>query len=169
MRTIAMADSFEETLENESIKNAMYCCECGVCEVIACPMQLQPRRVNAVIKQLYAQNGVRPQKGTSDYIINAQREYRKIPTKRAAARIGVLKYNSYVIDTLKTYEPDCVKISLKQSIGSPAESVVQVNEKVKCGQLIAKCPDGKLGANLHASIDGVIKRIDDRIVIERGE
>ena len=40
-------------------------------------------------------------------------------------------------------------------------------EFVKRGQLIAKCPDGKLGTNLHASIDGTATVIGTSIRIVR--
>ena len=30
---------------------ARRCCECGVCEVFACPMGLQPRRINGLLKR----------------------------------------------------------------------------------------------------------------------
>ena len=40
-------------------------------------------------------------------------------------------------------------------------------EYVKRGQLIGKCPDGKLGTNLHASIDGTATVIGTSIRIVR--
>ena len=49
----------------------------------------------------------------------------------------------------------------------PAEAVVNVGDCVKCGQLIAKCPEGKMGANVHASIDGKVTSVGEVITIER--
>jgi len=40
---------------------------------------------------------------------------------------------------------------------------------VKAGQLIAKIPEGKLGANLHASIDGKIVAIAPDIIIRNSK
>ena len=34
------------------------------------------------------------------------------------------------------------------------------------GQLVAKCPDGKLGANLHASIAGTVVWTEGAIAIQ---
>ena len=59
---------------------------------------------------------------------------------------------------------------LSQGVGAPSEPVVVVGEEVKRGQLIAKCPDGKLGQNIHASIYGVVESIDDKkITIKANE
>ncbi|MBI4811039.1 MAG: hypothetical protein HY800_06295 [Ignavibacteriales bacterium] len=44
---------------------------------------------------------------------------------------------------------------------------MQVGEKVKCGQCIGEIPEGKLGARIHASIAGVVKSINESVVIER--
>ena len=42
-----------------------------------------------------------------------------------------------------------------------------VGDRVMSGQCIGEIPEGKLGARVHASIDGVITSIHDTIVIER--
>lgn len=44
-----------ELLEDKDIRQAAICSECGVCEVYACPMGLQPRVVNSLIKGELAQ------------------------------------------------------------------------------------------------------------------
>ena len=54
-----------------------------------------------------------------------------------------------------------------ESIPEDNPKGLKVGDKVKCGQLIAACPQGKLGANIHASVDGTVKSVGDVIVIER--
>lgn len=51
------------------------------------------------------------------------------------------------------------KIDLKQSIGKPSKSVVEVGDIVKTGQKIAEI-DG-MGSNIHSSVDGKVVKIDD--------
>lgn len=51
-------------------------------------------------------------------------EIRKLPTKRAAARSGVLDYYDFEIDTLAEAAPSTVRISLRQNMGAPAQPVV---------------------------------------------
>ena len=45
--------------------------------------------------------------------------------------------------------------------------MVQTGSQVEKGDLIARIPEGKLGANLHASISGTVIAVsDDNIVIQ---
>ncbi|MDP3447329.1 MAG: biotin/lipoyl-containing protein, partial [Eubacteriales bacterium] len=57
-----------------------------------------------------------------------------------------------------------VSIPLKMHIGAPAEPVVSVGNSVKRGDLIAKIPEGKMGANVHASIDGTVEAVDGQAI-----
>lgn len=57
---------------------------------------------------------------------------------------------------------DIYNILLKQHIGAPDIPVVKIGDMVSKGQLIAE-PDG-LGANIHASVDGEIVKIDDCMI-----
>lgn len=163
----AACGSIEQLAEDPEAINALLCCECGVCELFACPMGLQPRKVNALVKQELGKKKIRYPKNDKEYIADSAREYRKIPTRRAANRAGVGKYYSYKIENCKQFEPNAVAISLRQHIGAPSEAVVSAGDKVKCGDLIAKCPDGSLGANIHASIDGKVKSVGNEIIIEK--
>lgn len=166
MRKLACG-SIEGMLDDPEALNALLCCECGVCELFACPMGLQPRKVNSLVKQALGKEGVRYQKVDKEYSPDANREYRKIPTKRAANRAGAGKYYDYQIKDCKQFEPAKVAISVKQHIGAPSEAVVKAGDNVKCGELIAKCPEGSLGANIHASIDGKITAVGNEIIIEK--
>lgn len=51
------------------------------------------------------------------------------------------------------------------NIGVPAEPVISDGAHVEKGQLIAACPEGKLGANLHASISGTAHLTGNAITI----
>lgn len=168
MRKLAVATDFEEILDDVDVKNALICCECGVCEIVACPMTLNPRRVNGTLKMLYGKNGVKYQRDTDEFEVDENREYRKVPTKRAAARAGVLEFNKD-IEEFDTFEPDSVRIKVKQNIGAPPTVVVSDGQKVKKGDLIAKIPEGALSANLHASVSGTVTVDGDSICIKRGE
>ena len=96
---------------------------------------------------------------------DANRPYRKVPTKRIAARAGVGDY--YHIDghTYKEETASKVVLPLKMNIGVPAEPVISDGAHVEKGQLIAACPEGKLGANLHASISGTAHLTGNAITI----
>ena len=154
-----------ELLEDKDIRQAAICSECGVCEVYACPMGLQPRVVNSLIKGELAQAGIRYSREGDTWEADANRPYRKVPTKRIAARAGVGDY--YHIDghTYKEETASKVVLPLKMNIGVPAEPVISDGAHVEKGQLIAACPEGKLGANLHASISGTAHLTGNAITI----
>jgi len=169
MRKLAYSPGVSSLLGDNEVRQALICSECGVCEVYACPMGLAPRRINVHIKDEMAKAGVRYQKPSGTFHQLEERSHRRAPTGRIAYRLGVEKYYDYRIDTLKELEPSAVKIPLKQHIGQPSTPVVRPGESVTCGQLIGALPDGSLGANIHASISGTVTRVDQSIVIERGQ
>jgi len=65
------------------------------------------------------------------------------------------------IKIIKT--PDFVNISLNQHIGSPAESIVKIDQEVKRGQLIAKA-SSFVSANIHSSINGKVTKVDKNTI-----
>ena len=154
-----------ELLQDKDIRQAAICSECGVCEVYACPMGLQPRVVNSLIKGELTQAGIRYSREGDTWEADANRPYRKVPTKRIAARAGVGAY--YHIDghIYKEETASKVVLPLKMNIGVPAEPVISDGAHVEKGQLIAVCPEGKLGANLHASISGTAHLTGNAITI----
>ena len=88
--------------------------------------------------------------------------------RRVAVRAGVHAYYDYDITEIAYATPSRVAIPLKMSAGAAAEPRVAAGASVREGDLIAAIPDGKLGANVHASIAGVVTEVSDRIVIEKG-
>lgn len=168
MRKLAYAEDIQSILGDDDVRQAQICSQCGVCEVYACPMGLQPRQVNIFVKGELAKAGVRYQRTGESWTPMEAREWRKAPSRRMAVRLGVGKYYDYEIDTLLTPEVSRVRLPLKQHIGAPAVPEVHVGDTVVPGQRIASCPDGAMGANLSASIGGVVTAVDDAITIERG-
>jgi len=52
-----------------------------------------------------------------------------------------------------------VRVKLKQHAGQAAVAAVQEGKKVRKGQLVGRVEEGKLGANVHASIDGKVRAV----------
>ena len=165
MRKMAMANEIGEDLNDPIIRNAALCCECGVCEAYACPMGLQPRKINSLLKKELGAAGIRyARPDGAVYEADPQRDSRKVPSKRLAARVEVLPYYHYTIRDLVEDQPDHVRIPLKMHIGAPSVPVVAVGDRVTAGQLIASFPNGTLGSNIHASISGRIVSISDTTI-----
>ena len=167
MRKMAMGGDIKNLLDDPDIRNAQLCCECGICEVYACPMGLQPRRINSMLKAELASAGIRYQSAGKEYSASPYREERKAPTERVAARAGVHRFYDYEIKELVTAVPDRVEIPVKMHIGAPAEPVVSAGDHVERGSVIAKPKEGALGALVHASISGRVVSAGERIVIEK--
>lgn len=167
MRALALSGGIEDLpLSEASVRRAALCCECGICELVACPMHLQPRRINAELKKILARAGIRYEKGADQREPSLLRDSRKVPTMRAAARAGVLRYSVDRVDELVEIAPGRVSIKLAQHIGAPCEPLVRQGDVVSAGQLIAASPEDKLGSALHASIAGTVESADgDTIVI----
>ncbi len=150
-------------LESEVAKEALLCSECGVCEKFACPMMISPREVNAQLKKILMKEGIAWKTEKTEFHANPYRSERRIPTKRLIQRLNIVKYDTH--PTYKgAYEPKQVSISLRQHIGAPAQCVVSVGTKVKCGDLIGEIPENAMGARVHATINGTVTGIENGIV-----
>jgi len=161
MRAINYLDGGEETM-----KMALSCTECGACEYACSVMNLSPRRVNGMIKQELAKKGIKQVPPSRPEVPAIAREYMKIPVKRLVSALGLVPYNVPAPLTAADYEPAKVTIPVKQHIGVPSQPVVQIGQRVKKGDLIAAIPEGAMGANIHSSISGIVRKITENIVIE---
>jgi Na+-translocating ferredoxin:NAD+ oxidoreductase RnfC subunit len=154
--------------ESATVTDSFLCCECGVCDLFACPLALSPRRFYREFKASLSSRNVRFQKRSKSYQVDQYRDYRRAPKDKLIRKIGVSKYDLPAEFHGKAWDVDTVEIPLSMNIGAPAVPVVKVGDKVARGELIGKAPDGKLGANVHSSIAGAVTKVNGRIRIEKG-
>ena len=167
MRKMAVASDVQQILDDPEIRNAQLCCECGICETFACPMGLFPRKINAMLKGELGKAGIRYQAPQQQWEASPLREGRKAPSDKVATRVGVRKYYNYEITDIITASDSRVEIPVKMHIGAPCIPTVSVGDRVREGQVIAEPPEGALGALIHASINGRVTAVGERIVIEK--
>jgi len=167
MRKMAACRDLDALMDDPVIRRAQLCCECGVCETIACPMGLQPRTINALLKKELAKRKIRYPASQERFEPRPEREGRKIPTERAAARTGVHEFYHLEIKNCAEDSPGRVEIPLSMHIGAPAVPTVAVGDTVRVGDKIAAIPDGALGAAVHASIAGRVESVGERIALVR--
>ena len=149
------------------ITAAVLCCECRLCEAYACPLELSPMACYQEIKrQLAAQGWENVIHKRSDLTPHPMREYRRVPMERLVARLGLTAYEECAcpLDG-REYQPQRVTIPLKQHIGASSQPVVRIGDRVQCGDLIAQIPEGKLGANVHASISGRVEAVTGEHIV----
>jgi Na+-translocating ferredoxin:NAD+ oxidoreductase RnfC subunit len=147
----------------DQVTAAVLCCECRLCEAYACPLELSPMAYYVSIKEeLRAQGWVNEVHKRADLQPHSTREYRLVPTQRLVARLGLTEWEHQACPLDETeYRPARVSIPLQQHIGALAEPVATVGQQVAVGELIAQIPEGKLGANIHASIAGRVTNLSE--------
>jgi Na+-translocating ferredoxin:NAD+ oxidoreductase RnfC subunit len=155
------------TMTGEHIWNqyASLCCACGLCTLYACPEGLYPKEACDTAKADLKTNAIK-WSGRKEVNPHPMYEGRRTPLKQLIKRLGIEEYNHPSKFQQKKLNSKNVNIPLSQHIGTPAQPIVSIGESVKRGQLIGEIPDGKLGARVHASIDGIVKRVDSTILIE---
>ena len=94
-----------------------------------------------------------------------EREYRRVSSRRIAARLGVDAYYDFKIDECRELHPESVKIPLSQHIGAPCIPVVVPGQKVSEGERLGQVPEHSLGAPIHAGIDGTIAQVTEQFIV----
>lgn len=161
MRYFAGIAKPNEVVDNEVLRGALICCECGVCEVIACPMGISPRQVNQYVKKELANIDVRYGGDKKEFVVDSMREYKAVSPKNILIKLGLSQYADYQLNEVRQIDVDEVFIPLSMHIGAPSSPIVNVGDQVNAGDLIAAIPESALGANIHASIDGEVVSISD--------
>jgi Na+-translocating ferredoxin:NAD+ oxidoreductase RnfC subunit len=153
--------------DEKLITSAWLCCECKLCDYFSCPLFLSPGKIHSSLKREMGSAGIK-----NNLNRNANPEprpfakTRRVPTQRLLNRLQLNVYDKFAPLIDVNYSPDKVRIPLNQHIGAPAEPVVKAGDRVKKGDLIGEIPEGKLGARVHASIDGVIVETGKDIIIK---
>lgn len=149
------AVGYGESSAIDDINTVFACCNCGLCTYYACSMGLSPGTMVTMIKNGLLKKGLKPKKEVP-FGVSKLRELKKVPVGRFIERLGLGRYD--VDAPLKTGEIEvlAVRIPLKQHVGVPASAVVKEGSYVNKGDLIGSIEDGKVSANVHASITGVV-------------
>lgn len=145
---------------------AQLCCACGLCTLYACPEDLYPKEACDRAKSDLRAKGIKWE-GKRDVKVHPLGEGRQTPLKQLVKKLGVDVYDGPAHFEDVKLLPKKVRIPLLQHIGSAASPIVKIGKEVKIGEVIGEIPDGKLGARIHASIDGVVTKIDGEVVIEK--
>jgi Na+-translocating ferredoxin:NAD+ oxidoreductase RnfC subunit len=145
-----------------SIEAVVGCNNCNLCSFYACPMDLDPGKITTLVKKSLLEKGTKTEK-IVPYETEELRNSKKVPTKRLTARLDLTQYNIPAPLNMDIYYTDRVNIPLKQHIGVSATPVVKEGDIVQKGQLIGSCGE-KLGANVHASINGTVINITEETI-----
>src|SRR3990170_2120766 len=143
--------------------SAELCCACGLCTLYACPEDLFPKEACDQGKADMRSAGIKfvQQKPVR---VHPMKEHRRVPLSLLRKRLKVEEYEGEAPFDDRQFDPSVVRIKRLQHTGKPAVPVVRVGVKVSRGAVIGTVELSDLGANIHASIDGAVKRISDRFI-----
>lgn len=161
--------NYDRDLDSDTITSAWLCCECGLCDLWACPMFLSPRVIYREFKRRLKDAGIKNPHRRAGLKQDFYRPFRGVPADRLMRRLGLCEYDIKPPFDPAPWPVSSVRIHLNQHIGAPAIPVVKHGEKVAKGQLIGEIPDGKLGARYHASIDGTVTAINKSYIEISGQ
>lgn len=146
--------------------STLYCCECNLCTLYACPEDLDPKNVCVQAKPVARERGLVFKGAPESTSPHPMAEFRRVPMRRLIARLGLGLYNTPAPLIPFDFSPRSVRIPLKQHAGVAAVPVVRAEQHVRAGDLLAAPPEGKLGARVHASIDGRVRVDSDAVTLE---
>ena len=154
--------SLQFTKTGSDVWNQMaeLCCSCGLCTLYSCPEDLFPKEACDNSKKEMKLQGTKYTQ-TKPPKVHPMKDGRHVPLKQLMQKLQLKIYDVHTPFNPQKIETENVKILLKQHVGEKAEPVVSIGDKVTKNQLIAKVPEGKLGANIHASITGMVTHVGD--------
>ncbi|HUU46735.1 MAG TPA: 4Fe-4S dicluster domain-containing protein, partial [Acidobacteriota bacterium] len=164
MRTLLFSG---QDLEGHWSRWGQLCCECNLCSLYACPEDLDPKDACVWAKEHFRAADAPQPKWVHPEKTHPFETDRRVPLERLVRRLGLEPYDFPAPLTVTAISPRRVIIPLKQHIGEACRPLVAVGDQVSRGQPIGEIPDGKLGAPIHASIDGRVTAVDESIVLER--
>jgi len=160
----AVAYQAVEEIDPLIVAQSYLCCQCGLCGMYACPTMLSPERIikalvgnlrDAGAAQLHRRKQLEP---------HPERRFRRPPVHSLVTRFQLEEYD---VDAPMVSEPlqvGSVTIPLNQHVGVPCSPLVKVGDTVAAGRMIGDVPEGKLGAPIHASINGVVTDVTDEAI-----
>jgi Na+-translocating ferredoxin:NAD+ oxidoreductase RnfC subunit len=149
-----------------NVMGTLFCCECNLCSLYSCPEDLDPKNVCGRNKRNLMQEKRRWQVDANANRPALHLANRRAPIKRLTAKLGLAGFRNVGPLIGETVRPARVVLPLKQHAGAPSVPTVKVGDRVKMGDVVARPPDGQLGAVIHASIAGRVVSIDGSVTIE---
>ena len=144
-------------------QSAELCCACGICTLYACPEDLYPKEACDLGKRDRRAAGLKfvQQKPV---VPHPMKEYRRLPLTQLRRRLHVEEYERDAPFAEVRCRPSKVIVKMQQHAGRPAAPVVREGQTVRKGQTVGRAPEGQLGADVHASIAGKVKRVTGELV-----
>ena len=161
MRSLLFSDG--RFSADTALTHTMFCCECNLCTLMACPEGLYPAQTCIFNKRELVREKARHE-GTALNRPHPFIAYRRTPLKKIMARLDLNGFINKGPLVRPALEPGPLEIRLRQHIGAPAAPMVTVGDTVSARQKIATVGD-QLGAEIHAPSAGVVTAVTDRHIV----
>jgi Na+-translocating ferredoxin:NAD+ oxidoreductase RnfC subunit len=139
----------------------LFCCECNLCTMMACPEDLDPKNVCSTNKHQLIKEGTKWAIDADPQRAELNLDNRRVPISRMITKLGLSQFtNTGPLVSAKGLRLRRAVLPLKQHVGALAAATVSVGGKVRVGDVVAKPAGGALGSHIHASLDGTITKID---------
>ena len=148
----------------KAILGSFSCSGCGLCEAYACPQSLSPRLLINELKAKAREMNIKPSQDTMATDGVKDEKLRRVSAARLTSRLGLNKYDVPAPISDEKINVKRVRIPLDRYIGAPAKATVKVGDTVTCGEVIGAYSAAALSVNVHASIDGKVTIVNDKIV-----
>jgi len=141
------------------------CCECNLCTMYSCPEGLDPKGATLIEKRLSREQHL--QWTGREVTAHPMYDYRKVPTSKLKQRLDVMMFRDEAPLIDMGFAPATVRIPLAEHLGAAAVPVVKEGERVRRYDMIGK-PGGKVSSAVHASIDGVVRKVSNQEIHLQG-
>jgi Na+-translocating ferredoxin:NAD+ oxidoreductase RnfC subunit len=157
------------TKTGESVWNQMaeLCCACGLCTLYSCPEDLFPKEACDKAKVEMRKEGIK-YKQTEHYGVHPMKEGRRVPLKQLIKRLNLQDYDVKTPFTKEELQTSLITLNLKQHAGEKSQPKVGLHDIVRKGELVAAPAEGKLGANIHSSIEGEVTEVTEDYIRIKG-
>ncbi len=147
------------------IGGSMFCCECNICSLIACPEDLDPKNVCVMNKVELREMKFKYPEDAPTRDVHGMREGRQTPISRLIQKLGLSEFTNTgpLVDI--NMKPQSVTLPLSQHIGAPAQAVVNPGDRVSVGDVVGQVDGDQLGCPIHASIDGTVRDVSNSQII----
>lgn len=159
-----MFSSFNESADQLAIlPQTMACAECNLCTLVSCPEGLYPAQITIASKK-QAMAAKANLDGSGQNKAHPLIDYRRTPVKKIMTRLALDRFQNRGSLQAFALHPQQLTIRTSQHIGAPATPIVAAGDKVTRFQKIASVGD-KLGAEIHAPLDGQVTQVSDREIV----
>ncbi len=145
-------------------ETALYCCECALCSLYACPEDLDPFRVMVESKRALLARGVRAAKEA--VAPSPLFEYRRTPTRLLMRRLDLLRFEAPHRFDSRPVQTGTLRLPLKQHAGAPSAPTVQTGDRVQSGQMVAEIAENALGARIFTPKSGRVLLDEREVIVE---